>query len=247
MGTTTYVSISAATALEKSLDLAAHNMANASTAGFKAQQPLIDTVNPQSSGDDTQTVSYVKDNGIYVDLTQGAMVRTGNSLDVAVAGEGWLSYQTADGQTAYGRDGRFSIDIDGQLVTVSGSPVLDTGGAPITIPQDVSHSILIAPDGTITDQNGGNIGQIGLFDVPNFASAQPLGNGMFLPNPDAGAIQPSQTAGLEQGFIEQSNVKPVVEMIHLMDIQRAYERATKLMSNENELIKQAIQRLGRVV
>lgn len=247
MGTTSYVSISLATALERSLDLAAHNMANASTAGYKAQHPLLEAVDPSNSGDETQAVSFVKDNGIYVDLTQGALVQTGNSLDIAVTGQGWLGYQTEDGQTAYGRDGRLSVDADGQLVNLAGNPVVDEGGAPINIPQDVAHLVQIAQDGTLTDQNGGTLGRIGLFNVPSFASASPLGNGLFLPHPGAAAPTPVENAQFAQGFIEQSNVKPVVEMIHLMDIQRAYERATHLMTDENELTKQAIQRLGRVV
>lgn len=247
MGTTSYVSISLATALERSLDLAAHNMANASTAGYKAQHPLLESVDPSNSGDDTQSVSYVKDEGIYVDLSQGALVQTGNSLDIAVTSQGWLGYQTEDGQTAYGRDGRLSVNNEGQLVNLAGNPVVDEGGAPITIPQEVAHLVQIAEDGTLTDQNGGAIGRIGLFNVPSFASASPIGNGLFLPNPQANAPTPIETPQFAQGFIEQSNVKPVVEMIHLMDIQRAYERATNLMSDDNDLTKQAIQRLGRVV
>jgi flagellar basal-body rod protein FlgF len=247
MGTTSYVSISLATALERSLDLAAHNMANASTAGYKAQHPLLESVDPSNSGDDTQSVSYVKAEGIYVDLSQGALVQTGNSLDIAVTSQGWLGYQTEDGQTAYGRDGRLSVNNEGQLVNLAGNPDVEEGGAPITIPQEVAHLVQIAEDGTLTDQNGGAIGRIGLFNVPSFASASPIGNGLFLPNPPANAPTPIETPQFAQGFIEQSNVKPVVEMIHLMDIQRAYERATNLMSDDNDLTNQAIQRLGRVV
>lgn len=247
MGTTSYVSISLATALERSLNLAAHNMANASTAGYKAQHPLMESVDPTNSGDTTQAVSFVKDNGLYVDLSQGALVQTGNTLDIAVSGQGWLGYQTEDGQTAYGRDGRLTVDAEGQLVNLAGNAVVDDAGAPITIPQEVAHLIQIAQDGTITDQAGSSIGRIGMFDVPSFSSATPLGNGLFLPHPDAAAATPLEGGQVAQGFIEQSNVKPVVEMIHLMDIQRAYERATHLMSDDNELTKQAIQRLGRVV
>lgn len=247
MGTTSYVSISLATALQRSLDLAAHNMANASTAGYKAQHPLLESVDPTNSSDDTKAVSFVEDKGIYVDLSQGAMFQTGNSLDVAVNGPGWLGYQTEDGQVAYGRDGRMTVDTNGQLVNLAGNPVVDDAGAPIVIPQDVAHLVQIAEDGTIADQNGAPLGRIGLYNVPSFASATPLGNGLFLPHPEAQPPAPLENARMSQGFIEQSNVKPVVEMIHLMDIQRAYERAATLMTDDNELTKQAIQRLGRVV
>ena len=113
------------------------------------------------------------------------------------------------------------------------------------MPPEVATAVTIATDGTITDQNGGVIGRIGLFSVDNPNLLAPIGNGLFL----AGGAQAEQTedGSMSQGFIEQSNVKPVVEMINLMDIQRAYERAVKLMNDENELTKQAIQRLGRVL
>lgn len=245
MGTTNYVSLSLATALERSLDLAAHNMANASTAGYKAQHPLLEAVDPTDSGNTTQSVNYVQDKGIFVDMAQGTMVPTGNPLDIAVNGEFFLGFEAAGGEIAYGRDGRLTVDADGQLVTLAGSPIVDISGAPITVPPEVATAVTIATDGTITDQNGGLIGRIGLFNVDNPNLLAPIGNGLFL----AGATQAEQTeeGSISQGYIEQSNVKPVVEMIHLMDIQRAYERAVKLMNNDDELTKQAIQRLGRVV
>lgn len=245
MGTTNYVSLSLATALERSLDLAAHNMANASTAGFKASQPLLEAVDPTNSGDDTQAVNYVQDKGIYVDMSQGTFVPTGNPLDVAVNGEFFFGYEAPGGETAYGRDGRLTLNTDGQLVTMGGSPVVDISGAAITIPAETGTQVTIANDGTITDRDGGTVGRIGLFSVDNPSLLEPIGNGLFL----AGGTQAEQTENgtISQGFIEQSNVQPVVEMINLMDIQRAYERAVQLMRDENDLTKQAIERLGRVL
>ncbi|GAA6209907.1 flagellar basal-body rod protein FlgF [Cognatishimia sp. WU-CL00825] len=247
MGTTNYVSLSLATALQRSLDIAAHNMANASTAGYKATHPLMEAVDPTNSGDATQAVNYVRDKGVYVDATQGALVPTGNPLDVAVSGTAWLGFEAEGGQAAYGRDGRLAVDNEGRLVTMSGAAIVDVSGAPITIPSDAGPSITIASDGTITDRQGATIGRIGMFDVPQIDKMTALGNGLFVPAADAGAAQPSENSKIAQGYTEQSNVKPVVEMIHLMDIQRAYERAVKMMDDENDLTKQAIQRLGRVV
>lgn len=245
MGTTNYVSISLATALERSLDLAAHNMANASTAGYKAQHPLLEAVDPSNSGDQTQAVNYVQDKGIFVDMTQGTMVPTGNPLDIAVNGDFFLGFEAPGGEVAYGRDGRLTVDANGLLVTMAGSPIVDISGSPITVPPETATSVTIATDGTITDQNGGIVGRIGLFSVDNPSILAPIGNGLSL----AGAAQVEQTeeGRISQGYIEQSNVQPVVEMINLMDIQRAYERAVKLMNNDDELTKQAIQRLGRVL
>ncbi len=245
MGTTNYVSLSLATALERSLNLAAHNMANASTAGYKSSHPIMEAVDPTQSGNDTQAVNYVQDKGIFIDMAQGTMTPTGNPLDIAVTGEAFFGFEAPGGQTAYGRDGRLTIDTEGQLVTMGGSPVVDISGSPITIPNEAGTAVTIATDGTITDQNGGAIGRIGLFSVDNPNLLEPIGNGLFLAG--GAKAEPSEDSRISQGFVEQSNVKPVVEMINLMDIQRAYERAVKLMNDENELTKQAISRLGRVL
>ncbi len=246
MGTTNYVSLSLATALQRSLDMAAHNMANASTAGFKTSHPVLEAVDPTNSGSPTEAINYVQDKGIYIDPSQGSMVATGNTFDIAVSGDAWLGYESPDGGVAYGRDGRLTLNNEGQLVTTGGSPIVDVSGTPLTIPQEAGTSVSIAIDGTVSDQNGGLIGQIGMFDVGNPSLLEPIGNGLF-GAPNGVNPGPTTTSTIAQGYIEQSNVQPVVEMIHLMDIQRSYERAVKLMNNENELTKQAIERLGRVV
>lgn len=245
MGTTNYVSLSLATALERSLDLTAHNLANASTAGFKTQHPMLEAVDPTNSGNETEAVNYVQDKGIFVDMSQGSFVPTGNPLDIAVSGEMFLGFEGPGGETVYGRDGRLTVDAEGRLVTMAGSPVVDISGAPITVPPETANAVTIAPDGTVTDQDGGNIGRIGLFSVDNPNLLAPIGNGLYLAN--GATIEQTEDGTISQGFIEQSNVQPVLEMIKLMDIQRAYERSVELMNNDDELLKQAIQRLGRVV
>lgn len=247
MGNANYVSLSLATALQRSLDVSAHNMANASTAGFKATRPLFESVDPSGSGDADTAVDYVVDRGKYVDTSQGAMIATGNPLDVAVSGSGWFGYQAAGGQTAYGRDGRLTINAGGQLSTLAGAPILDLNGSPVTLPSEIGQDITIARDGTVVDRDGATLGQIGVFRVPGVDSMTAIGNGLYLADPAAGAATHDVDGQVVQGFIEQSNVQPVVEMTRLMDIQRAYERAVKLMNDENELTRQAIQRLGRVV
>jgi len=204
----------------------------------------MEAVDPTNSGNQTTAVNYVRDKGIYIDMSQGTMTPTGNPLDVAVNGEAFLGFEAPGGETAYGRDGRLTIDTEGQLVTLGGSPVVDISGSPITIPNETGTSVTIATDGTISDQDGTTIGRIGLFSVDNPNLLEPIGNGLFLAG--GATAEQAEDATVSQGYIEQSNVQPVVEMINLMDIQRAYERAVKLMDNENELSKQAIQRLGRV-
>lgn len=245
MANADYVSLSLAAALQRSLDMAAHNIANSSTAGYKATQPLFEAVQPD--GQDDAAVSYVEDRGTYLNTTQGALVSTGNPLDLALSGNGWLSYQSGAGATAYGRDGRLTLNSDGLLTTLSGAPVLNPGGAPISLPQTLGQEITISSDGTITDAEGGVLGQIGIVRVADVDKLKPIGGGLYLYDETAPEVTPDTNTKLAQGFVEQSNVQPIIEMTRLMDIQRAYERAAKLMTDDGDLTRQAIKRLGRVV
>ncbi|TDK50214.1 flagellar hook-basal body complex protein [Antarcticimicrobium luteum] len=245
MSNADYVSLSLATALQRSMDMSAHNMANATTAGYKSMHPLFEAVQPD--GEEDMAVSYVEDRGTYLNSSQGALIATGSPLDLALSGTGWFSYQTGTGATAYGRDGRLTVNSDGQLSTLTGAPILNRGGAPITLPQALGQDITISADGTITEADGGILGQIGIFRVPDVDRLVPIGGGLYLYGDAGGAAVPDDETVIAQGFVEQSNVQPVVEMTRLMDIQRAYERAAKLMSDSNDLTRQAIQRLGRVV
>lgn len=249
MDNSTYVSLSLATALQRDLDITANNIANANTTGFKTERLLFESfLNPADSGADEGT-SFVIDRGSYVDDAQGGVTRTDNPLDAALLGKGWFAYELTSGQTAYGRDGRFSLDPQGNLVTVDGHRVLDSGGAPIALPADASGAITIAPDGTIGSTSTGPVAQIGMFDLPDLQSYLRLGNGMFAPPAGAPAGQrPVPAAGTElvQGSIENSNVQPVVEVTRLMTIQQAYDRSVKLMSTEDELQRDMLRRLGQL-
>ncbi|SFE86197.1 flagellar basal-body rod protein FlgF [Sulfitobacter brevis] len=238
-----YVSLSQATALERSLNMTAHNLANASTAGYKAIHPIYESVADQGG---TREISYVRDKGTYLDLADGALVPTGNPLDIALSGEGWMAFQLDNGDTGYSRHGRLIVDVDGQLKTAAGRPLLDAGGGPVTIPQDIGQDITITAGGTITDRSGAILGTIGVVGIPQSAQMQPLGGGMYqLP---AGAGGPEQLANptIKQGFVESSNVEAVLEMTRLIDIQRAYENSVKLMSQDDDLTKTAIQRMGTI-
>ncbi|TMV83452.1 flagellar hook basal-body protein, partial [Thioclava sp. BHET1] len=162
-------------------------------------------------------------------------------------GQGWFSYQTAAGQTAYGRDGRLTIDAQGDLVTMSGAKLLDSGGSPIAIPVATGSRISIAGDGSITDDQGVNIGKVGVYAIPDASSYQRIGSGMMIP-PDGSATTASIDTDphVSQGFIEQSNVQPVLEMTRMMEIQRAYERAMKLMEDQDTLRQQVLTQLGQI-
>ncbi|RVV96861.1 flagellar basal-body rod protein FlgF [Mesobaculum littorinae] len=247
MDTSSYVPLSLATAMRRELDVSANNIANANTTGFKSERMLFDSYLEASGGgsgmDDT---AYVIDRGSFLDDRPGAMVQTGNPLDLALQGAGWFSYRGADGRQSFGRDGSFSIDAQGNLVTQSGAQVLDPAGGAIAIPPDAAGGVQISRDGTITDAQGGVMGQVGVFDLPDLQAYTRIGAGQFIA-PDGGAAPlPARDTEMVQGALEQSNVEPVVEMTRMMDIQRAYERAVKLMDGEDDLRRDMLRRLGRI-
>jgi flagellar basal-body rod protein FlgF len=249
MGSTNYVSLSQAVALQRSLDVSAHNLANTNTAGFKAARPMFASLVDESNGNGpVDSVNYVQDKGDIIDQSQGALAQSGNPLDVALSGEGWFSYETATGQTAFGRDGRLAIGVDGDLVTLTGARILDAGGSPISLPFEVGSQFSIGDDGTISSVDGEILGQIGVFQPPDKSKMTAIGGGLYMSGAGrAGELVETGQFKIAQGFIEQSNVQPVLEMTRMMEIQRSYERSVNLMNDENDLTKQAIQRLGRIV
>jgi flagellar basal-body rod protein FlgF len=248
VGSTNYVSISLAVAMQRSLDVTAHNLANSNTSGFKASHPLFESFfdNEAGTGPDA-AANYVQDKGDYVDFSQGALTRTDGKLDLALSGSGWFAYQTDGGQISFGRDGRLSISSAGDLETLGGAQILGSDGSPISVPANAADQISIARDGTITSLEGAIIGEIGVFTPPASTQLLPAGNGLYLPKSNgAAALIPSEGFVVAQGFVEESNVRPILEMTRMIEVQRAYERAINLMNEENELTRQAIRRLGQI-
>jgi flagellar basal-body rod protein FlgF len=244
MDTISHVALSLAAAMQREMNVTANNIANANTTGFRGERVVFEAFIDRGAaqGDDSD---FVLDTGSYVDLRPGALTMTGNPLDVALNGPGWFAYRTEEGQTAYGRDGRFMVNVDGNLVTVSGARVLDEGGGTIALPPD-SGMVEITPDGLIVTGDGNALARIGLFDLPAIQSFERIGGGLFVPpagQPD-GAL-PTQATQVVQGALEGSNVQPVLEMTRLLDIQKAYERAVQLTRTHDELARDAVRRIGR--
>ena len=238
-----YLAYSRAALLERATDVSTNNIANANTTGFRASQTIFESyVVDAKSGSDVTSISYGIDKGTISDLTAGALHRTGNPLDVAVSGDGWLGYMTAAGQTALGRDGSLMMTAQGDLTTASGDRILDVGGAPINIPPGTTD-LTIARDGTISAGNGDVIAQIGVFDAPDIASWKKLGGSMLVPRDGGVDFNPVLEPTLMQGHVEQSNVNSIMEMARLVDLQRAYEQSMTLASTADQLRKETLSRL----
>ena len=232
------VALSGQVARERQMDVLANNIANLSTVGFKGQSMLFAELLTNANGART---AYVQDAGTVRDWSQGPLTRTGNSLDVALQGTGFLEVETAAG-TRYTRDGRLKLDAQGQLVTLDGEPVLGEGDRPIVVPPG-SAGITIGQDGTITT-NTGTVGKLAVVSFDELQGLEAETDGLY--TTDETPAQATDTRVM-QGMIEESNVKPVIEMTRLMQASRAVARAKTFQDNEADRHKSAIDRLAKVV
>jgi len=241
MDTSTYIALSGQTAREHQMEVLANNIANLSTPGFKGEKMMFqEFLTKPTDGSDPS--SYVVSQGNARDMGQGPMTHTGNQLDVALNGSGFMTITTPSGNQ-YTRNGHLALDSQGELVTSAGFIVQGDGGSPIVIPSGAA-SITIGKDGTVsTDKQ-----TVGKIAVVNFDNPQLLAEtqaGLYTttqaPQPAAG------TTNVEQGTIEEANIQPVVEMTKLMDAAHQIGVAKNFADGEHTRIKNAIDRLGKTV
>lgn len=228
----------------QALDTIANNLANVSTSGFKGSHNIFSSM-LASSGDSSLSVlnqdtnDYGVLNGTQLDSTQGALVKTGNDLDLALEGPGYFQVQTAGGST-YTRGGNFRVSPKGLLVTSQGDPVLGENG-PINI---VGSPVSISPDGTITS-NGAISGRLKMVEFPQSAQLQSAG-GTYYSAPVGSAV-PAKNTAVRQGMLESSNVNPVTSVIEMMTAQREVEAMRRVLTMfSSELDKTAVQDLPHV-
>lgn len=232
--------LSNAVALNRSLGTIANNIANASTPGYRAQRVIFEEF-LQDVGDNQDNFEQVNDYGQFLINRQGQTERTGNTFDVAIFGEGFFAVQ-AQGGTQYTRAGNFEINDEGQLVTPSGNPVLNDGNAPILIPPN-AQNITITELGDIGSDQG-IIGRIGVFEFNNVQALRPAGNNLYALEEGFAGPQEATDSRVRQGFVERSNVNAVLEIGRLIQTSRDFVNSQRLLGDEDDRIRQAIQRLG---
>ena len=233
----------------------ANNLANVNTTGFKRGRAVFEDllyqnvrqVGGQSSQNTQLPTGLALGTGVRVVateklFTQGNIVQTGNPLDMAIQGRGFLQILRPDGSVAYTRDGTFQVNAQGQMVTSSGYPLQPS----ITIPSN-ALSVTIGADGTVSALTPGSttpnqIGNIQLVDFVNPAGLQPIGQNLFLQSASSGSPQPG-TPGLNglgtlvQGAVESSNVNVVQELVDMIETQRAYEMNSKAISTTDQMLQ----------
>ncbi|MGB6745196.1 MAG: flagellar basal-body rod protein FlgF [Terracidiphilus sp.] len=238
---------SAGTALVTStqqMDTIANNLANASTVGYRAEKDvfssvLADASNAGASSLDKAINNYGILSGTILDQSQGALQKTGNDLDAAIQGPGYFVVQTAQGPM-YTRDGSFQVSSHGQLVTSTGDAVMGDAGTITMLPGKVS----ISPDGTISI-NGAVSGKLHIVDFPAGTNVESAGNTYYTAPADT--AQTSTDSDVRQGFLESSNVNPILGLVDLITAERSAEMMQRALSMFNsEIDKTATQDLPKV-
>lgn len=233
-----YVGMSGQIAIEKRLQSLATNVANMNTAGYRADGVTFATV-LSKTGD--VPVAFSAEGANYISRRTGEMTKTDNPLDVAVQGDAWLGIRTPAG-IAYTRDGRMKMAPTGEIRTLNGNPVLDVGGAPLLLDPDAG-SPTISADGMIT-QGGRQVGAIGLFSIdPQATLTRTAGSGV-IPDQPATPVLDFTGNGILQGFVEGSNVNPVLELSKLIAIQHALDGVAQTNQTAEASMGDAIKTLG---
>lgn len=239
-----YIGLSRQMTLRRELDIVANNIANADTTGFKVEQLLLsEEIGPRARNHAIRPgASFVLDNGVGRDFGQASIKSTGRSLDFAIEGEGAF-FTVSDGANgqAYTRDGAFVMDPEGRLTTKQGQPVL-SDGAEIVLDLELGTPT-VGRDGTIT-QNGDVTGRLVAVRFETLGVLEKGGNGLFR---NASNVQPMEApeASIVQGSLESSNVNSLTEITNLIEINRAYESISRMIENNNDLSRRAVERLGK--
>ncbi|SFS19217.1 flagellar hook-basal body complex protein [Yoonia litorea] len=233
-----YTTLTRQSGLLQQMQVIANNIANAPTTGFRAQSLIFsEHIN---AGDTWQPSLSMATARVQQSLNgQGALSQTGGTFDLAIEGDGFFLVATPEG-TRLTRSGAFTTNENGDLVTVNGHAVMDTGEAPVFIPQGLGP-VGISADGTIS-AGGAPVGQIGLFRPLDPDRVEREGN--VLLNPIGGvAAQPD--GRMKQGFLEGANVDPLLEMSRMINVQRAYELGQSFLDKEDQRIRTVIDAISR--
>ena len=255
MNQSMWVSMTGLDAQQTNMTVISNNLANVNTVGFKQGRAVFEDLlyqtvrqpGAQSSQDTQLSSGLMLGTGVRTVatekvFTQGNLMQTNNSLDIAIEGRGFFQILMPDGNLAYGRDGAFQLDSQGQMVTASGY-LVQPG---ITIPNN-TQSITVGQDGTVSVLVAGSstpsqVGDIQLADFINPTGLQPIGQNLYVETGASGAPQ-SGTPGLNglgklvQGSLETSNVNTVEELVKMIETQRAYEMNSKAISTADQMLQ----------
>jgi flagellar basal-body rod protein FlgG len=241
------------------MSVIANNLANTNTTGFKSDRAAfqdlmyqnVQQVGAQSTQNTQYSTGLTLGTGVRIaatekNYTQGSVLQTQGNLDMSITGLGFFQITMPDGQISYTRDGSFSMDAQGNVVTASGYPISPA----ITIPAN-AQSVSVGTDGTVSVTTAGSpkptsVGQIQLASFINVQGLQPTGNNLLTESAASGAPQVGTpgTGGLgtlASGSLETSNVNTVTELVNMIQCQRAYEMNSKAISTTDQMLQYLTQ------
>lgn len=243
-----YAAFTGLVAGTQALELAANNLSNISTTGYKSQREFYNSLTASLGNAPQRPLSSLNQainnygvlGGATVDVQPGMLERTGNDLDVAMQGSGFFVIQTKAG-LRYTRNGNFRVDTDGKVLTAWGDPVLDDQSLPLEIP---SGPISISSDGTISSQ-GGVVGRFQTVDFAPGTTLVPEGNSMY--TAPKGTPTPAADPQVRQGVLEASNMSPITGTVDLIMIQRQTQLLQQALTIfHNDFNKSAAEDLPHV-
>lgn len=243
------------------MSVIANNLANTNTTGFKSDRAAfqdlmyqnVQQVGAQSTQNTQYSTGLSLGTGVRIaatekNYTQGSVLQTGGNLDMSITGLGFFQITMPDGTTSYTRDGSFSMDSQGNVVTASGYPLSPA----ITIPVN-AQSVTVGADGTVSVTTAGStkpttVGQIQLASFINVQGLQPTGNNLLTESASSGAPQVGTpgTSGLgtlNSGSLETSNVNTVTELVNMIQCQRAYEMNSKAITTTDQMLQYLTQNI----
>lgn len=236
-----YLGLSRQMALQTNMDIIANNVANINTPGFRGQNLLFHEYISDPAGAAQDPLSFVYDDGQYEVTAPGPVKFTGDPLNIAMDGPGFIGVIGPGGQPTFTRAGNFQLDAKGTLITASGYPVSSNGGGPIIVPAG-STEIKIDEKGFVSNQNG-QLSQIKIAEFENIQSLEALGNNLY--KTDA-AEKPAEKTRVKQGLLEGSNVQPIVEMTRMIDTLRSFQNVQNILQSENDRMRTTIRQLTSV-
>jgi flagellar basal-body rod protein FlgF len=229
-----YISMSGAKETLRAQTVNNHNLANASTTGFRADLSAFQSRAVTGSGHASRV--YATNSTTGWDQTQGALTSTGRELDIGIHGPGWIAVQAADGKEAYTRAGDLRIDPNGMLMNGAGHLVLGDAG-PLTVPQH--SSLLIGADGTVSivpigqgPETTALVGRMKLVNPPADALARG-DDGLFRMRDGSDAV-PDAAVRVSSGVLESSNVNIADAMVNMIELARHFDLQVKAMRTAEE-------------
>ena len=233
------------------LDILSNNLANVNTVGFKEDRAHFELLEveptplPEEDGEAMPSIGPVLlgDPSLesYVNFSQGSLRQTGNSLDLAIEGDGFFNVQTPEG-VKYTRNGNFVLGENGLLMTPQGYPVLGQGGN-IQLEEDAPFTI--DREGNI-EVNGSTVGSIQVTHFPDSQNLQKAGELLFTALDDGTSAIPSENFAMMQGYLELANVDPVRGMVEMIEALRVFEAYQKTLETLDAVDSQAVGDVGVV-